>query len=44
MADNNRRRSIVERLRELVETIREALNPRQPAPVPVPNRDRLRHR
>lgn len=43
MADT-KKRSLADRLRELLEALKEALNPRQPAPVPIPVRDRLRRR
>lgn len=36
---NDKRRSLVDRLRDLLESLNEALNPRQPAPVPIPARD-----
>jgi hypothetical protein len=41
MADDHRR-SPAERLRELLETLRDALTPRRPASVPVPLRERIR--
>ncbi len=43
MAEPNRR-PLTERLRELMEMLREALHPRQPARIPVPTRDETRRR
>jgi len=42
--DQSNRRRLVERLRETIEALREALHPRQPARIPVPARDELRRR
>lgn len=33
-------RSLSDRLQELMEAIKEALSPRQPAPIPIPARER----
>jgi hypothetical protein len=41
---NDKRRSLVDRLRDLLESLQETLSPRQPAPVPVPVRDEWRSR
>jgi hypothetical protein len=42
--DKNKPRSISDRLRELLETLKEALTPRQLVPVPIPERDEPRRR
>jgi hypothetical protein len=44
MTKEDKRRTLSERLQELLETLRETLSPRQPAPVPIPMRDLLRRR
>jgi hypothetical protein len=36
---HSKRRSFSDRLRDLLEALKEALSPRQPAPVPIPVRD-----
>ncbi len=38
------RRTLSDRLRELMDAVKEALSPRQPAPVPVPVREMPRRR
>jgi len=43
MARTNRR-PLVERLRELLDLLRETLQPRQPARLPIPTRDIVRRR
>ncbi len=37
-------RSLSDRLRELLDTLKEALSPRQPVPVPIPARGEPRRR
>jgi hypothetical protein len=37
-----KQRSLADRIQELLETLRKALSPRQPAPVPVPVRNEPR--
>jgi hypothetical protein len=37
-------RSFSDRLREVLDTLKEALSPRQPAPIPIPVRDEPRRR
>ncbi len=45
MANDKPQRGFTDRIRDLLDALREALSPRpQPAPVPVPARDDLRWR
>ena len=41
---DDKKRSLGDRLRELLEALKETMNPRQPVPLPVPVRDQLRRR
>lgn len=40
----DKRRPLVDRLRDWLESLQEVLSPRQPAPVPIPVRDEWRQR
>ncbi len=41
---DTKKRSLTDRLRELLEALKESLNPRQPVPIPIPVREQLRRR
>ena len=43
MADS-KQRTLADRLRELLDSLKEVLSPRQPAPVPIPTREDWRRR
>ena len=42
--NRNAQRTLADHLHELLEKVREALNPRRPAPVPIPLRDDVHRR